>query len=445
MKTAALIVSIIGILAGGGIACAQDHQPSGDRILLTGNVSSPFVSDRGGPVYLQLSVRTPGLFKRHRTPLNVAVVLDRSGSMADGRKIDYAKSALLSLIDQLSSEDIFSLVIYDDVIDVVRPAGRLGDKRSLRRLINRINPRGSTNLGGGMIEGFRQARRFASREFVNRVVLLSDGLANQGITDPRRLASIARRERAHSISLTTMGVGLEYNENLMVALAESGGGSYYFIESPRSIAHILHREFESLSSVFCQNAILRLRMGPNVTLRDVVGYPWHREGNEYEISLGDLLSDATSEITVQLQVPEGTGSLVLAEGGLTFESGSNPLGDPPTFQTTVQYTRETAVIEKHRNMEVQAKGDVAVSTLKVEKAMEALDAGRSDDAAHELEEAQQVLSASPAAGSSGAGTLLTRQARNLDSFQSMIADSTGDTRRAKKAIQYENYKTQKNH
>ena len=149
MKTAALIVSIIGVLAAGGIACAQDHRPSGDRILLTGNVSSPFVSDRGGPVYLQLSVRTPALFKRHRTPLNVAVVLDRSGSMADGRKIDYAKSALLSLIDQLSSEDIFSLVIYDDVIDVVRPAGRLGDKRSLRRLINRIRPRGSTNLGGG--------------------------------------------------------------------------------------------------------------------------------------------------------------------------------------------------------------------------------------------------------------------------------------------------------
>jgi len=141
----------------------------------------------------------------------------------------------------------------------------------LLRLINRVSPRGSTNLGGGMIEGYRQVERFASKEFTNRVILLSDGLANQGITDPRQLNSIARRNRIHSISLTTMGVGLDYNENLMVGLAEYGGGSYYFIEHPRSIAHILNKEFNSLSSILASfvlgvalgNLVRGIPLGPD--------------------------------------------------------------------------------------------------------------------------------------------------------------------------------------
>lgn len=445
MKTTSLLLVIVGVLvAASGIACGHMPVPGGQPIVLAGKVNSPFVSDRGGLVYLQLSVHTPRWNEQQRKPLNVAVVIDRSGSMADEGKIDYAKSALRTLINQLTSDDIFSLVSYDDVIEVIRPAGRIRDKQELFRAIEDLYPRGSTNLGGGMIEGFRQVRRYASSEYVNRVILLSDGLANQGITSPSRLSAIAREQKARSISLTTMGVGLDYNENLMVALAENGGGSYYFIESPRSIAHLLHREFESLSSVLCQNAVINLQLGPNVTIKDVVGYTWNQKGTTCEISLGDLLSEASNDITLELQVPGGNGTLALAEGSLRYDTDKEWLKGNPSFSSSVQYTHDTAVIEEHRDLEVQAKGDVAVSTRKVEKAMEALDEGKAEEASKDLDDAKRFLSSSPAAGAAGFGAHVQAQAKQIGTFQSMITDSAGDMRRAKKAIQYDNYKTQKN-
>ncbi len=439
--TILFLLAALTILGAGG--CLKAHEQGGDKsIAFSGKVNIPVISERGDKVYLQLLIRTPRMEQPHRKPLNVSVVLDRSGSMGDERKIEFAKSALTSLINQLSDRDILSVVIYDDVVEVLRPAGRLRDKRELVRSIESVYPRGSTNLGGGMLEGYRQVERFANKEYTNRVILLSDGLANEGITDPHRLNGIARKNKAHAISLTTMGVGLDYNENLMVGLAEHGGGNYYFIEHPRSIAHILNREFDALSSILAQNATIELRLGRGVRLIDVIGYEWNQEGERCKISLGDLPSDMTNEMTVELQVPPGTGSLSLASGTLAYVSDKISV-EQPSFETTIAYTDREEKIEENRNMEIQAKGDVAVSTKKVEEAMELLDAGRGEEAEQTLSAAKQTLLSSPAAAAAGAGSHINDQASQIGSFQSILKDST-DTRRAKKSIQYQNYRTQKN-
>lgn len=408
-----------------------------------GRLNSPFISYRGGTVYLTVSLGTPRMHVPKRKPMNLSVVLDRSGSMGDQRKMEYAKAALYSLIDQLSSEDILSIVIYDDVIELLRPAKRVGDRERIKRTIEGIYPRGSTNLGGGMVQGFRQASLNAHKEYVNRVILLSDGLANQGITDPYELNRIAREYRSRSISLTTMGVGLEYNENLMAGLSESGGGNYYFIESPHSLAHIMRKEFNAMTSILAQNACIELRLGPSVRLSDVIGYQWKQEGDMYVIPLGDLYSSDDRDLTIELQLPEGTGSLKAVSGSLKFNSDKAELRESPEFSATVQYTRDEKVVEKNRDMEAQAKADIAVSTRNVERAMEALDAGRPEEAEQQLDDARDALKSSPAAAS-GSGLMLRQQAERLGSFQSMLKDTAGDSRRAKKAIQYDNYRTQKN-
>ncbi len=444
MKTFAVAL-IIGLLTTGITNSACAYVSPGERgIVVKGKVNIPYVPREGGTVYLYLSINTPKFKVPKRKPMNLSVVLDRSGSMADSKKIDYAKAALTSLVNQLSRDDILSIVIYDDVVQVLRPAGKVRNKRQILRLVDEVYARGSTNLGGGMIEGFNQVERNASRKYTNRVILLSDGLANQGITDPHQLNKIARRHRSRSISLTTMGVGLDYNENLMVGLAEYGGGSYYFIESPHSIAHILHREFDALSTILAQNVILELDLGPQARLRDVIGHQWKKEGNRYHISLGDLYSDNIRELTMELDVAEGSGSITLASGSLQYESDKSELQDRPEFRTTVAYTADAAVVEKNRDMEAQAKADIAVSTRKVERAMEALDAGRNEDAERELDEAQRFLQSSPAASAAGAGEFIREQRSKLESFEKMVRDSSDDPRRAKKAIQYDNYKTQKN-
>jgi len=233
MKNRFAAILAVLLLTGLNTFAMSFHAPS-PVFTLNGKLNCPVISERGGTAYLQLTLTTPNIIsEKRRKPMNLSVVIDRSGSMSDQRKMEYAKKAFVSLVDQLQSNDILSIVIYDDVVEVIRCAQKIGnDKQSIKRLIDEVYPRGSTNLGGGLVEGLRQSEKYAGKEFVNRVVLLSDGLANVGITDPVELNRIAKRYRNKSISVTAMGVGLDYNENLMMGISESGGGNYYFIEHP---------------------------------------------------------------------------------------------------------------------------------------------------------------------------------------------------------------------
>lgn len=425
------------------IADAMSKPAQFPDMKLQGTFNCPFISSKGGTAYLQIVLETPGIASEAilRRPMNISVVLDRSGSMADERKMEYAKSALSKLIDQLSTEDVFSLVVYDDVIEVLQPAHRVGRKKAeLKRLISDIYPRNSTNLGGGMLEGLRQVEKKLGKEYVNRVVLLSDGLANQGITNSIELNQIAQKYRNKAISLTTMGVGLDYNENLMVGLAESGGGNYYFIESPSQLASIMSRELNSLSTVVAQNAFIELNLDRGVRVLDVIGSEMVRTGDVVRIPVGDLYANDTREFTVELSIAEGAGKRTVASGRLRSERAE--FGPHPSFVASITHTRDLAAIEKHRNLDVQAKADVAISTRTVESAMKALDEGRAEEAKSELQSARDMLIASPAASSSGAGgEAIQAQAELLDSFSDSLENT--DARRAKKSIQYENYRVQK--
>jgi Ca-activated chloride channel family protein len=437
MKTLASLVLVLFM-----VATASSHD--GTKPLIVGKVNCPYIPSIGGTLYLNISLTLPIVDRPSRKPMNLCVVLDRSGSMADERKIDYAKAALTTLIRQLSPRDILSVVIYDDVVEVLRPAANLRDREQLLGRINEVFPRGSTNLGGGLIEGLQQVSRNSGTEYVNRVILFSDGLANQGITDPHTLNSIVRRSRHQGISVTTMGVGLDYNENLMAGLAEHGGGRYYFIESPRSIAHILRREFDTMTAILAQNAVLEITLGPGFRVADVIGYTWEQTGNRCMIPLGDLAAGETQEITLELQAPEGKGRAEVAYGVLRFTSDVLALGQAGEFRTHVSYTQDQVLVDKNRDMEVQAKADVAVSTRTVEQALESFDRGDTDGAVRALEVAREAIAASPAAGVSGTGQILDEQQRRLEEFSKTLKDRNIDARKAKKSIQYENYKQQKN-
>lgn len=443
MKLFAMAV-LFAMVACHQTECAAHDALVGRQMTLDARVNSPYLSSNGGTVYLHVTVTAPNIGSTRRRPMNLSVVLDRSGSMAGEGKLDYAKRALNTLIDQLTGTDILSIVVYDDRVDVLREAGPVRDKWELKRLVESIYARGSTNLGGGMVEGFRQVEHNRNNKYINRVVLLSDGLANQGIVDPQQLNQIARRQRSNSIALTTMGVGLDYNENLMVGLAENGGGNYYFIESPSTLASILRKEFNMISSVVARNATIELNLGSGVRVNDVIGCEYRPDQGRFILPVGDLYSNDSREFTIALQVPHGTGSLTLASGTLRYDTLIEELCDNPSFSTNIHYTDDVSVMEKNRDMPTQAKVDVAVSTRKVEQAMKSVDEGRPEEAAKQLGEAREMIMASPAAMGAGAASSQVRaQADRLDDFQRLLKDSS-NTQRAKKAIQYENYKTQKN-
>jgi Ca-activated chloride channel homolog len=416
--------------------------PSG--FTLDGRLSCPYMLGKGGTTYLQFSVITPDLGRPQRRPLNLAIVLDRSGSMGSERKIEYAQAAVRTLIDQLESDDLLSIVIYDDVVDVLRGASPVRNKEAVKHLIDEVYPRGWTNLGGGLQEGYRQVECNLSRRYVNRVILLSDGLANRGLTDPEELAGVARRHRNASISLTSVGVGLEYNENLMVALAECGGGSYYFVEHARNLTSMFRKEFDALASLIAQNARLVLTVTPTVHVLDIIGGEDLSEGNHHVIALGDLYSNERREITVALEVPPGHGRYSFATAFLEYATEGHTVESTTPLSLAISYTSDRDEVEKHRNSEIEAQAQVAASTREVENALKAIDRGNKDEAIGRLQRMQRALAASPAAAAGGVAALMIgEQEKKIKAYADTLRDSSANVNRAKKAIQYENYRVQK--
>lgn len=425
---------------------AMSLPPPVGAIRLDGHLNTTCVPHNGGTVYLQIrlnsdAVEHPSLA---RGPMNLAVVLDRSGSMADERKLDYAKRAICSLLDHLSGEDYLSIIIYDDHIETVVPMQPVRNRDRIKALIEGIYPRGSTNLGGGMAEGFRQIERNFRREFVNRVILLSDGLANRGITDPYELERIAAAYRDKSISLSAIGVGLEYNENLMLGLSEHGGGNYYYVESPHRLASIFEHELSGLSSVIAQNACIEVTPGRSVEIRDVIGCTWRHEGERWIMNIGDLYANDHREYTLELNIPEGAGTLRAARGVLKYDRERGTSLGYPSFSVDVRYTDDAADLLKGKDWDVQGKADLAISTRRVEHAIKALDEGNRDEARQELNDAKAALQSSPAMlESAAAAPMIKEQIKQLESYSDSVRDASSDLRRVKKSIQYQNYRTQK--
>ncbi|MDX2285579.1 MAG: VWA domain-containing protein [Bacteroidia bacterium] len=236
-----------------------------------------------------------------RVPLNLALVLDRSGSM-QGEKIAYVRQAAAFVVDHLGAEDTFALVQYDSVIDVLSPAARVQDKAALKRQIQTIEARDSTNLSGGMLEGFSQAMSRKEPNRVNRVLLLTDGLANQGVTDPGQLRKLAQDKfRQEGIGVSTFGVGADFNEELLMGLAEYGGGNYYFIANPDEIPGIFQRELAGLLTVVAQQAVLTVSLGDTgLRCEQVYGYPGEISAHSVRVNFNDVFAGEKKAVLLKL-------------------------------------------------------------------------------------------------------------------------------------------------
>src|SRR5690606_383898 len=171
-------------------------------------------------------------------------------------------------------DDILSLVVYESGVEVVFPASRLGDRRrEVRRLIERIETGGSTALYGGVEEGSRQLREFLGRERINRVLLLSDGIANVGPSDNRSIADLGRRIAREGMSVTTIGLGSDYNETLMTALAEASDANYYHIADVETLPEVFEKELGELQSIVAREIVIEIRCPEGVKPIRFLGRP----------------------------------------------------------------------------------------------------------------------------------------------------------------------------
>ena len=194
-----------------------------------------------------------------RPPLNLALVLDRSGSMGDEGKMDYVRQAAHMLVNRMGPEDRLTIVTYNHRVEVPVATRGVGDRQYFHRIIDGLYPDGRTYLSGGLEEGFRQARKYRKKGFVSRVILLSDGLANIGVTDFRQLSQRAGAMYESGVAVSTFGMGYDFDENLLASMATGGGGSYHYIARPGDILAALKREFSMAASTVASGVEIIIR------------------------------------------------------------------------------------------------------------------------------------------------------------------------------------------
>src|SRR5690606_7026557 len=180
-----------------------------------------YYDEKNNQVYLYLDLKADEIEVADRTPMNLSIVVDRSGSMSSNNKLGYVKEAVNYILDELNYDDYVSVVTYDDYVDVLQNSSQMESKYSLKEKVNSLTSGGYTNLSGGMLEGFDQVKETYRTGYVNRVLLLSDGIANRGITEIYKLKDIVKEKNYRDgIVVSTFGVGSDFNEDLMSTVAD---------------------------------------------------------------------------------------------------------------------------------------------------------------------------------------------------------------------------------
>ena len=226
---------------------------------------------QGDHTYLQIGLQAIKGEAPRRPPLNIALVIDRSGSMGDENKLEFAKAAANQLVDRLNSEDTFSLVVFDDSVNLLVPAQHVTNKSAVKRKIAGLTPGGGTNIFEGLTRGYEQARKFAAPNAVNRVILLSDGEVTAGVADPEQFHKLCASNVDNDIQTTSIGLGVEFNEDLMLAIARDGKGNYHFIKDGGDTQTVFAKELEQLTHIVAKDIKLRIRLADGIGFVQALG------------------------------------------------------------------------------------------------------------------------------------------------------------------------------
>jgi Ca-activated chloride channel family protein len=239
-----------------------------------------------------------------RLPLNLSVVLDRSGSMS-GAKLAAARDAAVYVARRLYPEDLLSVVAYDDAVATVTEPATGAAQGDLAARILAIASGGSTNLSGGWMRGRELVARNARAGGSNRILLLTDGLANVGITSHEQLVGLCAEARRHGITTTTIGFGVDYDEHLLRAMADGGGGHTYYIERPDQAPGVFAEELEGLLTLAAQNVAVEVRPCAAARLTRIHhDFPRADSAGGFRLDLGDLYAREPKQLLLEFHVAE---------------------------------------------------------------------------------------------------------------------------------------------
>ena len=381
-------------------------------------------------------------------PVDLAIVLDRSGSMS-GRKIGDARRAIEQLIDQMDGDDRMAIVTYANTVERLSPLVYLrGDQRHrLLRLVRQVFAGGGTNLGGGLQTGIDLLSHRETGNRQRRVILISDGLANQGITSPRALGAMAARATEYNLGVSTVGVGYDFNEVLMTTIADHGSGNYYFLENPGAFAEVFRREFEAARNVIAGKVEVRISLQEGVELIHAGGYPITVENNVAIIRPGNVVAGQQRRLFLTYRIPaEQQGEYGLGNIQVTYHHQNELRQAATTPALTVRCVEDerevVASIDKEAWSEQVIKEDF--NTLK-EKVATAVRQGKKEEAITAIQEYEtQTDRINRSVGSAEVSENLRDELEPLrqsveDTFAGAPAAVMEKRKQQAKSLQYESY------
>lgn len=361
-----------------------------------------------------------------RTPVTMAVVIDASGSMR-GDKMEDAQAAAHALIDQLAEGDRLSIISYDTRVTTHLAISEIGaDRSAAHAAVNAIEPRGNTCVSCGIAAGY-ESLTTAPYSHVRRLVMLSDGNANRGVTDSTQLGEQAQaaRETQHSAT-STIGIGTDYNEEILSSISAGGSGAFYFLHDSAEIASVLQRELASLASTVATSVAVELRPAEGVTLGDSSSLGATREGDSVLFNLGQIAAGDVRRLLVPVTVGEGVeGSVVTATATYTPVDGAAASAD---LVALVIRTEDGGLAESSRNTAVLEHAQRIEAALDIELAMRDFAQGDRTAARRRLRERQNQLEG--AASAMGGNIALEAEAEEVSGLlDELDEDVDGDRAR----------------
>lgn len=377
-----------------------------------------------------------------RSPLNVAIVIDRSGSMT-GQRIEQAKHAAVLAVESLNKDDIVSVVAYDTTVEVVSPAAKAARKDAIIEAIRSIRATGTTALFAGVSKGAQEVRKHLDRNVVNRVILLSDGKANVGPSSPAELGELGASLAREGISVTTIGLGYGFNEDLMTQLAGFSDGNHAFVANAEDLVRIFKLEFGDASAVVAQEVEVSIRLAEGIKPLRMLGREGEIVGQNVRARMNQLGSEQEKFVLLEVEVPAGKSGdkMAVADVDVSYLNMSSRNKEAAKRKVELSYSDSAEKVAGAVDKKVMKSAVEQVSNVMSKQALKLRDEGKT-------EEARKVLDENAAYVQKQAADLNAPELKKLEeeARQNAATIGSGDwnvQRKGMKAEQYRKDKQQK--
>jgi len=417
---------------------------SPDPIRIDARLDRPVIyAGQPGKVVVQVEIR-PAMIasEEDRPPVNLALVLDRSGSMR-GEKIRQAIEAAQVAVGRLGPQDVVSVVIYDNEIDTIAPAGKAVReyRESIRRELAKVRARGNTAIYGGLTQAAAELRKFSKEGFINRLILLSDGLANQGPSTPADFERLATAFASEDFIVSTIGLGLDFNEDIMTSLAAAGQGNTYFVETAGDLPRIFERELGDILNVAATDLEITIRGREGIKILRGIGREAELgENGIARFRIPQVYGGLDKLALLELEVPEGAPGdrLDLVDIEVAYRVAGGDSIEQQEIVVPVRYSDQREQIAQSVENEVVANVANNVVAESKAQAIAFADAGDNGSAGEVLRQAADELVSEY--DSYGAAPQVAPLAEEVEAEAEEVS-SLGLSKRQRKIFRSESYQT----